>query len=181
MYAESMDGIHMHLIQRGLHEGHLYTREFVATGFAAFGQPEWTSSPKQDHLVCFLGGSLMLGAVTTEAKTTKVSIPPKPSELSEVGTRDWLTGRALIETCMDTYNSSTWVATDVDKALSSDVQRSGLSPEIAHFYVPDDGRNPEENRFKDWYVKGMEFVGFLFPSVYATHSATQIPRWTTFI
>ncbi|KAH6903440.1 mannosidase [Coprinopsis sp. MPI-PUGE-AT-0042] len=129
MYAESMDGIHMHLIQRGLHEGHLYTREFVTSGMYAWGEPEWTSSPKQDHLVCFLGGSLMLGAVTTGAKTR-----------TEVGTRDWLTGRALIETCMDTYNSST-----------------GLSPEIAHFYVPDDGRNPEENRFKDWYVKGMEF------------------------
>jgi endoplasmic reticulum Man9GlcNAc2 1,2-alpha-mannosidase len=104
-----MDGIHMHLIQRGLHEGHLYTREFVTSGLVAWGQPEWTSSPKQDHLVCFLGGSLMLGAVTTEAKTAHVSLPPHPSELTEVGTRDWLTGRALIETCMDTYNSSTCV------------------------------------------------------------------------
>ena len=107
-----MDGIHMHLIQRGLHEGHLYTREFVTSGMYDWGEPQWSTSPKQDHLVCFLGGSLMLGAVTTGATTPHVSIPPDPSELTEVGTRDWLTGRALIETCMDTYNSSTCVAFD---------------------------------------------------------------------
>jgi hypothetical protein len=32
----------------------------------------------------------------------------------------------------------------------------GLSAEIVHFYVGDDGRNWSENRGKDWYVKGME-------------------------
>lgn len=106
-----MDGIHIHLIQRGLHEDHVYTREFITSGMYDWGEPQWTSSPKQDHLVCFLGGSLMLGAVTTGAiSPQQISVPPKPSELTEVGTRDWLTGRALIETCMDTYNSSTCVS-----------------------------------------------------------------------
>jgi hypothetical protein len=33
---------------------------------------------------------------------------------------------------------------------------SGLSPEIAHFYLEDDGRNWTENAGHDWYVKGME-------------------------
>ena len=41
------------------------------------------------------------------------------------------------------------------------ISSSGLSPEIAHFYVPGDGRDWKENRGHDWYVKGMEYVSSL--------------------
>jgi Glycosyl hydrolase family 47 len=67
---------------------------------------EWRRSAKQDHLVCFLGGSLMLGATTTEAQTLPVSVPPTARELSKTGKRDWTTGFELVNTCVDTYKQT---------------------------------------------------------------------------
>ena len=69
----------------------------------------WRLTPKQDHLVCFLGGSLMLGATRTGALVHPVSVPPKPEELSEKGKRDWKTGVELIQTCMHTHDTATYV------------------------------------------------------------------------
>ena len=63
--------------------------------------------PKQDHLVCFLGGSLMLGATTTESIASPVSVPPLASELTESGQKDWKLGFELINTCMNTYETAT--------------------------------------------------------------------------
>lgn len=62
--------------------------------------------PKQDHLVCFLGGSLMLGATTTGTLENEVSVPPAEDELSEIGERDWKTGSKLLDTCIDTYKGT---------------------------------------------------------------------------
>ena len=74
--------------------------------------------PKQDHLVCFLGGSLMLGATTTGAMVDHVSIPPRTGELTDQGERDWLTGVELINTCMATHDTQTYVLmTFVDPVL----------------------------------------------------------------
>lgn len=67
----------------------------------------WRLTPKQDHLVCFLGGSLMLGATTAGALVHPVSVPPRPGELSEKGERDWKTGKELVKTCMDTHDTAT--------------------------------------------------------------------------
>lgn len=69
----------------------------------------WRLVPKQDHLVCFLGGSLMLGATTSGALFDFVSIPPRPNELTGQGERDWLTGVELINTCMATHDTQTYV------------------------------------------------------------------------
>ena len=66
---------------------------------------QWRLVPKQDHLACFLGGSLMLGAVDGGSS----SVPPLPSELSENAKRDWKTGVELIKTCMETHQTSTLV------------------------------------------------------------------------
>lgn len=67
----------------------------------------WRLTPKQDHLVCFLGGSLMLGATRTGVVTDRVSVPPQPDELSETGKRDWQTGVELVKTCMNTHDTAT--------------------------------------------------------------------------
>lgn len=69
----------------------------------------WRLVPKQDHLVCFLGGSLMLGATTSGALVDHVSIPPRADELTDQGERDWLTGVELINTCMATHDTKTYV------------------------------------------------------------------------
>lgn len=65
--------------------------------------------PKQDFLVCFFGGSLMLGATRTGSLVHPVSRPPLPEELSETGQRDWRTGAELIKTCMATHDTKTYV------------------------------------------------------------------------
>lgn len=49
----------------------------------------------------------MLGAVTTGALVTPVSIPPKAAELTATGRRDWENGVGLIETCMRTHDTLT--------------------------------------------------------------------------
>ena len=67
----------------------------------------WRLAPKQDHLVCFLGGSLMLGATITGAVTHPVSIPPKATQLTTHGVRDWINGVELIKTCMKTHDTKT--------------------------------------------------------------------------
>ena len=94
--------------------------------------------PKQDHLVCFLGGSLMLGAVTSGAHALPVSVPPRPGQLTATGKRDWNTGVELVETCMRTHDTAT-----------------GLSPEIVHFRIPSDNLDHAiGNMPQDWYIKG---------------------------
>ncbi|KAI0095160.1 glycoside hydrolase [Irpex rosettiformis] len=135
MYQDAMEGIATHLISR-TPQGLLYTSELVPQRTPPRGDVTWTLVPKQDHLVCFLGGSLMLGAVTTGAVVDNVSIPPKAEELTESGRRDWVNGVELIETCMRTHETAT-----------------GLAPEIAHFKHPQDHINPEEAP-KGWYIKG---------------------------
>ena len=51
----------------------------------------------------------MLGATRTGALVHPVSVPPKPEELSEKGKRDWKTGVELIQTCMHTHDTATYV------------------------------------------------------------------------
>ena len=70
---------------------------------------QWTLQPKQDHLVCFLGGLLMLGATTIGAVGHSVSIPPRYEELTPQGRRDWKTGVDLTQTCIETHNTATYV------------------------------------------------------------------------
>lgn len=52
----------------------------------------------------------MLGAVTTGAVVHPVSIPPKADELTDQGKRDWKTGMELVETCMKTHDTATYVS-----------------------------------------------------------------------
>ncbi|KAF7346344.1 Glycoside hydrolase family 47 protein [Mycena sanguinolenta] len=128
MYTNAMDAVHKHLIKK---ECELkYERD-------QHGKTTWRLTPKQDHLVCFFGGSLLLGATTAGALVHPVSIPPKPEELSEAGQRDWKTGINLIKTCMDTHNTAT-----------------GLAPEIVHFRIASDGMGHDSMFPDDWYIKG---------------------------
>ena len=69
----------------------------------------WRLTPKQDFLVCFFGGNLLLGATRSGALEQDVSVPPRPEELTEVGRRDWATGIELIRTCMATHDTQTFV------------------------------------------------------------------------
>ncbi|TFL06569.1 glycoside hydrolase [Pterulicium gracile] len=136
MYSRAMNGIHENLIHKGVDSGLLYTAELIPEQDRE-GNLSWRLTPKQDHLVCFLGGNLMLGAVTTGAHNGSVSVPPRMSELTEQGQRDWNTGVALVQTCMDTHDTAT-----------------GLSPETVYFRIPSDELDTHGSVPHDWYIQG---------------------------
>ncbi|EDR15965.1 glycoside hydrolase family 47 protein, partial [Laccaria bicolor S238N-H82] len=139
MYDDAMTAIHSYLIQESKNAKMTYTSELIPEHHED-GEISWRLTPKQDHLVCFLGGSLMLGATHTGTVTQQpVSIPPRPEELAENGRRDWKTGVELIKTCMNTHDTA-----------------SGLSPEIVYFRVPSDGMDGYDIAPSDWYIRGAQ-------------------------
>ncbi|KAJ7159697.1 glycoside hydrolase [Mycena filopes] len=129
MYEGAMQGIYDHLVHKTAIKRHTYIAELMPKG--ADWKTTWDLNHKQDHLVCFLAGSLMLGATTAGARRTPVSVPPNMGELSKIGQRDWNTGVELLEGCMATHDTAT-----------------GLSPEIVQFQ-----RSPEQPG-RDWHIKG---------------------------
>ncbi|KAG9045961.1 mannosyl-oligosaccharide alpha-1,2-mannosidase [Tulasnella sp. UAMH 9824] len=135
MYEDATNSINEVLLRRTPVQKLLYTVELEPNSYARtteFNMRTWHVSPKQDHLVCFLGGSLMLGA--TEAWAP---VPPVLYNLPRAyGRRDWDNGKALIETCMETHNTAT-----------------GLSPEIAVFYDTERRAEVKETG-REWFIKG---------------------------
>ncbi|KAJ7597859.1 glycoside hydrolase [Mycena floridula] len=140
MYDDAMNAIHEHLIHKSLIHHMVYTAELIPERHPD-GELSWRRTPKQDHLVCFFGGSLMLGATVTGSYVDRVSIPPNKKELSISGNRDWKSGVELVRTCMATHDTAT-----------------GLAPEIAHFRIESDNieqlRADERKTPQDWYIKG---------------------------
>ncbi|THV00628.1 glycoside hydrolase [Dendrothele bispora CBS 962.96] len=137
MYDDAMEAVYSHLVQQSPYSKTIYTAELIPERTRT-GELTWRLSPKQDHLVCFFGGSLMLGATITGASIQPVSVPPRKKELTPVGIRDWQTGAALVKTCWDTHDTAT-----------------GLSPEIVYFRVPEDGMDIDSAP-SDWYIKGAQ-------------------------
>jgi hypothetical protein len=140
MYSRAMTGIHSHLIQKSTSSKMLYTAELIPEQ-NALGHLSWRLTPKQDHLACFFGGHLMLGAVTVGARSSEIPIPPRMGDLTDEGQRDWNTGVALVQTCIDTHDTAT-----------------GLAPEIVHFRIPSDNMNDNPTVPHDWYIKGAKSV-----------------------
>lgn len=82
MYDEAMDGLHRELLQKSVPSGLTYIAE----------KNNGTLDLKMDHLVCFMGGLLALGAYTD------------PQGLdSERAVRDLRTAKALTYTCYQMY------------------------------------------------------------------------------
>ncbi|KAF9469504.1 glycoside hydrolase family 47 protein [Collybia nuda] len=142
MYDNAMDAIHKHIIQISGHSKMTYTAELIPERDPN-GEVSWRLVPKQDHLACFFGGSLMLGATKAGATVKRVSVPPRADELSEFGKRDWQTGVDLVKTCLDTHDTTT-----------------GLSPEVVHFRIPSDGMEGNPMAPTDWYIKGAQAGAF---------------------
>ncbi|KAF9260838.1 glycoside hydrolase [Marasmius fiardii PR-910] len=144
MYDDAMEAIAQHLIQQSPSARLTYTSELVPE-IVGGGDPtdannlSWRLTPKQDHLVCFFGGSLMLGATITGASSASVGIPPEVVELASNGQRDWQNGKELLKTCVRTHDTAT-----------------GLAPEIVHFRIPGDNMDELGRGLtpSDWYIKG---------------------------
>ncbi|KAB5591258.1 Transcriptional adapter 2 [Ceratobasidium theobromae] len=126
MYDQAMAAVHKHMVFRTPLNGLTYIAELEPTWSSRIHE-KWRASPKQDHLVCFLGGSLMLGVTEGRSLNRK-----EIENLSKEEQRDWKLGEELTRTCMDTHKTKT-----------------GLSPEIAMFCTPDS----PQSKTKDWYPK----------------------------
>ncbi|KAJ7761488.1 glycoside hydrolase [Mycena maculata] len=170
MYTDAMDAVHKHLIKKSINSNMIYTSEIIPEKHPN-GEISWRLTPKQDHLACFFGGSLMLGATTAGALVQPVSVPPKPEELTEAGKRDWKTGVSLIKTCMDTHSTVT-----------------GLAPEIAHFRIASDGMGHDPNikpgelpPYDSRYMLRPETIESLFLAFRLTgHEKYRIWAWEIF-
>ncbi|KAG6890499.1 hypothetical protein C0995_007698 [Termitomyces sp. Mi166 len=136
MYESTMAAIHKLLLKTSAEKNLTYAIELVPN-VGRRGRVTWNSEHKQDHLVCFIGGSLILGATTSGATVSHVSVPPRDEELTENARRDWKTGMAFIETCMDLYQGTA----------------TGLAPEIVHFKRAGDKEQPKGSN-GDWYING---------------------------
>ncbi|RUP52116.1 glycoside hydrolase [Jimgerdemannia flammicorona] len=104
MYDTAVSGIKSHLVAYSHPSNLLFMGELLSSQTS----PK-DLHPKMDHLVCFLGGNLALGA--TEGRSlSKGKMKPRDRE-------DLFLGQALTETCFEMYN----------------VTATGLAPEIAYF------------------------------------------------
>ncbi|KAG7100036.1 hypothetical protein E1B28_001822 [Marasmius oreades] len=144
MYDDAMEAIAQNLIQQSSSARLTYTSELIpeiVEGADATNPNDlsWRLTPKQDHLVCFFGGSLMLGSTITGTTGDGVNVPPRPEELTPKGKRDWENGKELVKTCVKTHDTAT-----------------GLAPEIVHFRIPGDNMDELGRGLtpSDWYIKG---------------------------
>ncbi|PWN53950.1 hypothetical protein IE53DRAFT_383526 [Violaceomyces palustris] len=138
MYDAAMRGIKKNLVRQSTKSKPplLYTAEIVPQR-SFDGKPAWRLLPKQDHLVCFIGGSFMLGSTTSERTPAGVRLASpleSEEEAGEIRVEDWRVGHELIRTCVDTYTGT----------------KTGLAPEIAFFRTPQEGKVAEQ---EDWFIK----------------------------
>ncbi|GAA5998370.1 glycoside hydrolase family 47 protein [Rhodotorula paludigena] len=135
MHVQAMDGIKRHLLKRSATRDLVYTSELLPRRNPVTGGFEMADTPKQDHLVCFLGASLLLGATDSN----RLPVPPDESLFTDAQLDDWYAGKALIKTCVDTYTSS----------------KTGLAPEIVNFYT-----SPAEARrnHREWFINSRKLT-----------------------
>jgi mannosyl-oligosaccharide alpha-1,2-mannosidase len=115
MYDEAMGGIKKHLIDKTRKSGLIFTQELHPAQHPQTGQQwvgqvvtrgrlmrrTWQIVPKQDHLVCFLGGSFLLGI--TEGGRRQIDW----NNLSERDQEDLIVGKGIVESCLRTHDTAT--------------------------------------------------------------------------
>lgn len=129
MYDQAMHGVEKLLMNKSPRQGLIYTHELSPQRDPS-GQAAWVIIPKQDHLVCFLGGSFLLG-VAAEYPDFK----PIWSQMKLDQQIGYIAGAGLISTCADLYRES----------------ETGLAAEIVMFRWKEDIKDARDTR--DWYVK----------------------------
>ncbi|KAF8339752.1 uncharacterized protein EI90DRAFT_3144066 [Cantharellus anzutake] len=134
MYDKAVESMNKYLITQSPTDKIMHTTEIIPQRGGRDGRSlTWRQIPKQDHLVCFIGGLFLLGA--TEGKGP---VPPDVMSFSESELRDWKNGVGMIKGCMETHQTLT-----------------GLSPEIAHFRTDNDPKVVQNDAApRDWYIKG---------------------------
>ncbi|KAF8948710.1 mannosyl-oligosaccharide alpha-1,2-mannosidase [Haplosporangium gracile] len=129
MFDHSMMGVKKHLLGRTIPNNLLFVGEISKYS------PQ-DLSPKMDHLVCFLGGTMALSS--TEGKALNKSTFPR-SKFSKVEEEDFKIGEELTEACYEMYRQT----------------ETGLAPEIVYWVHK---QQQLSGRQEPEYFKGSDFI-----------------------
>ncbi|MED6147476.1 Mannosyl-oligosaccharide 1,2-alpha-mannosidase mns3 [Stylosanthes scabra] len=160
MYREAMNGVR-----------HLLVRKTIPNGLVFIGELPYGSngdfSPKMDHLVCFLSGTLALGA--TKGLTKEQAM--KNNMLNFEDLENMKLAEDLAKTCFEMYS----------------VTSTGLAPEIAYFHTEDyseqdlDGGNKSSEYVNDIIIKPSDRHNLLRPetveSLFVLYRITDDPKY----
>lgn len=121
-YDRAIEGIKKYLVTTSPHQGLTYVGELMGIGDQT-KSPRF--NPKMDHLVCFLAGSLALGA-TNGKPLSEIS----PDKLTAYNREDLVLAGELAETCAHMYFDTP----------------TGLSPELVYFRHGQNSADRSENQ-----------------------------------
>lgn len=160
MYEEATKGIRHLLVQKSTPKGLIFVGELPSGSKGAF-------SPKMDHLVCFLPGTLALGA--TKGITKEKAM--KDNLLTFEDLENLKLAEDLAKTCFEMYS----------------VTSTGLAPEIAYFHTEDyfeqglDGGNKSSEYMNDIIIKYADRHNLLRPetveSLFVLYRITENPKY----
>ncbi|KAL5989965.1 Mannosyl-oligosaccharide 1,2-alpha-mannosidase mns3 [Asimina triloba] len=159
MYEEAMKGVRHLLVQKSIPKGLVFVGE-LPYGLGSF-------SPKMDHLVCFLPGTLALGA--TKGFTKKAAMESNLLNFDDL--ENLKLAEDLAKTCFEMYS----------------VTSTGLAPEIAYFHTEGhsvgglEGGNRSSEYIHDIVIKPADQHNLLRPemveSLFILHRITEDPKY----
>ncbi|KAG0077189.1 hypothetical protein BGZ92_002029 [Podila epicladia] len=129
MYDRTIAGIKKHLLGRTVPHNLLFVGEISKHN------PKYLS-PKMDHLVCFLGGTMALAS--TEGRALDPATFPR-SDFSKLQEEDFKMGEELTESCYEMYRQT----------------ETGLAPEIVYWV---EKLEQVEGKQEPEYFAGSDFV-----------------------
>ncbi|KAJ0989367.1 hypothetical protein J5N97_007723 [Dioscorea zingiberensis] len=159
MYEEAMKGVRHLLVRKSIPKGLVFVGELPQGTKDSF-------SPKMDHLVCFLPGTLALGA--TKGITKKKALEQNLLNADDI--ENLSLAEDLAKTCFEMY------------AVTS----TGLAPEIAYFHIEGafeglDGGNKSSEYIHDIIIKHNDRHNLLRPetveSLFVLYRITEDPKY----
>ncbi|KAM5587689.1 mannosyl-oligosaccharide 1,2-alpha-mannosidase MNS3 [Rosa sericea] len=160
MYEEAMKGVRHRLVRKSIPNGLVFVGELPYGSDGDF-------SPKMDHLVCFLAGTLALGA--TKGITKEKAM--RDNLLNFEDMENLKLAEDLAKTCFEMYS----------------VTSTGLAPEIAYFHTEEfsdgglDGGNKSSKYLNDIIIKRADRHNLLRPetveSLFVLYRITEDPKY----
>ncbi|KAK8970280.1 Mannosyl-oligosaccharide 1,2-alpha-mannosidase MNS3 [Platanthera guangdongensis] len=160
MFMEAMKGVKQFLVRKSIPKGLVFIGELPYGSKGSF-------SPKMDHLVCFLPGTLALGATkgVTKKKALELNL------MSNEDLENLSLAEDLAKTCFEMYS----------------VTSTGLAPEIAYFNIEDNsehalgGGSRSSEYANDIIIKPNDRHNLLRPetveSLFVLHRITGDPKY----
>nr|ATB19471.1 putative MNS3 [Thuja plicata] len=160
MYDEAIKGVKNRLIQKSIPKGLVFVGELPSGQDGSF-------YPKMDHLVCFLPGTLALGA--TRGLTKQRAMEEGLMTIEDI--ENLKLAEDIMKTCYEMYAVTT----------------TGLAPEIAHFHTQEfyedglQGGNKSSEFLDDIIIRYADRHNLLRPetveSLFVLHRITQDPKY----